>query len=82
MDQAGLDAFVAHVCDRAESHGLSSYRDLAKYADVAMALGRDFDTDPAHPWARSLLADKSIAADIRADLLCQNALMRLPPDEE
>jgi hypothetical protein len=79
----GLAAFVAYAFDRAASHGLTALRDVSKYADLAMALGRDFDVDPALPWVRAILDSPDFTdPEIRFGFLCREAVRRTTPEEE
>lgn len=51
----GLRELVGHALERAMAHGLDRERDVLRYLAVMMTFGRDFDVDPAHPWAREVL---------------------------
>lgn len=41
--------------ERAAAHGFMRKRDVCQYIDLMVVLGRDFDSDPALPWAASIL---------------------------
>lgn len=50
------------ICDRAEVHGVSVASDLLRYVTVGLWWGAAFDTDPALPWARAILADEEVTS--------------------
>ena len=59
-DAAGepqLGETIRYGIERAAVHGLRGRRDVCKYIDVMMLLGRDFDTDQRFPWARVILVE-------------------------
>lgn len=51
-----LRELIRYGIRRAASHGLTVRRDVCKYIDVTMVLGRDFDQDSRYPWAAKILA--------------------------
>ena len=55
-DQGLLDVARDGI-ERAESHGLSSEREICKYVDLMFVLGPGFDRDPRLPWAAEILGD-------------------------
>jgi len=48
-------AAIRNGMERAETYGLGTESDLAKYLNVMFTFGRDFDTDPELPWASAIL---------------------------
>jgi hypothetical protein len=46
---------VAYGCKRPPRYGIRSQGDIRRYVRLMMQLGRDFDVDPALPWAADLL---------------------------
>jgi len=56
LGESELDRGVRHVLGRAARHGVDSERDLLRYVRLAFVFGRDFDVDPALPWAGRILA--------------------------
>ena len=40
---------------RAAAYGIQAKRDVCKYVDLMLVLGRDFDTDSRLPWAAEIL---------------------------
>ena len=69
-DAAGesqLRETIRYGIERAAVHGLRGRRDVCKYIDVMMLLGRDFDTGERFPWARVILVEiKSPEAKMEA----------------
>ncbi len=48
---------IRHGIDRAAAHGFRRKRDVCKYIDLMVVLGRDFDTSDQYPWARVILTE-------------------------
>lgn len=58
-EAAGEDALredIRHGVERARAHGFVAKNHVCRYIDVMLHLGRDFDTDPALPWAAAILS--------------------------
>jgi hypothetical protein len=53
---------IRYAIQRARSYGITAERDICLYADVAFALGRDFDRDPTCPWAQRILNSREPAS--------------------
>ena len=62
LGPAGVHAAIDYGIDRADGYGIVGERDVALYLDLMFAFGRDFDTDPALPWAAAILTDPRIPA--------------------
>jgi len=67
-----------HAIQRAATYEIRSKRDVCKYADLAVILGRDFDTDSRLPWAGDILR-KALDSEIKMKSLCQAAAVYLRP---
>lgn len=81
VPSADVEPLVEHGFERATAHGFESRSDVYKYVDLAVVLGRDFDTDV--PWARDILADGSFSdASVKMQFLCREAIHRLTPRED
>lgn len=61
LGEAGLREHIHHGVARAASYEIVAERDVCKYIDLMFSLGRDFDVDPALPWARAILRHPSIS---------------------
>ena len=53
--QEQLRETVQYGIRRAGAYGITSERDVYKYIDLMVVLGRDFDTDKEFPWAGEIL---------------------------
>ena len=69
----GLAEMVRHGIARGESHRIVSQRGLFRYVNLMFLLGRDFDADPALPWAREILDRGSFSEDRKMDALVDRA---------
>jgi hypothetical protein len=56
---------IGYGLTRAADYGITSERDTARYLELALLLGRDFDTSPTLPWARPILLDRASSAENR-----------------
>ncbi len=63
MGDSQLRDFIQYGIRRASGYGIKAKRDVCKYVDVMLALGRDFDKDPRFPWAARLLVQSRVQAD-------------------
>jgi hypothetical protein len=62
MDAADLRKTIRKEIEHAGRHGFVAQRDVCKFIDIVFALGRDFDENPEHVWAREIL-DEPEGAD-------------------
>jgi hypothetical protein len=53
---------IRHGMARAAEYDITAERDVARYLELALLLGRDFDSSPSSPWARPILLDRSSSA--------------------
>lgn len=51
---------IRYGSGRATSYRILSERDVCRYIDLMILYGRDFDKDPALPWAQSILQNQAI----------------------
>jgi hypothetical protein len=56
---------IRHGMARAAAYDITAERDVARYLELALRLGRDFDSSPSTPWARPILVDRSSSAENR-----------------
>lgn len=54
---------------RAEGYGLTTEYDVARYVNVVLVLGPNFDTDPRFPWAEAILNHETLDGRTKADML-------------
>ena len=69
-----LSLFIQTTVDRALGYGINRERDVCKFLDVAMALGKDFDRSGEHPWSREILSDEMLVGQEKIERLVQGAL--------
>lgn len=62
MSDADLIQRLGYAMRRATDYGLGFKADVAKYFYLTLALGKDFDIDPAMPWAARILRGKGTPA--------------------
>ena len=55
LGEACIVETIRYGIKRASQHGFRTRRDVCKYIDLMMVLGRDFDLDPELPWAAAIL---------------------------
>lgn len=67
---------IRYGIQRAAFYGLTAKRDVCKYIDVMIALGRDFDTDVRFPWVPRILS-RQTTPDTRAQSLLNAAISHL-----
>jgi len=58
LGELQLRETIQYGIKRAASYELLAKRDVCKYIDVMIALGRDFDKDKRYPWAAQTLAKR------------------------
>ena len=51
---------IQYGTQRAAAYRIISERDVCKYIDLMIVYGRDFDKDPKHPWAQSVLQNQVV----------------------
>jgi hypothetical protein len=78
MGQRALRRAISDGIATAHSHGFVNEADCCRYVDMTFVLGRNFDTDPALPWAADILSDRSITdASMRIEMLHEAACEHL-----
>lgn len=75
LGQDGARQLAQQAIEKARAYGLKTEQDIAKYADVMSAFGRDFDRNAATAWASSILNDPALAdPGAKVNRLAQEAL--------
>ena len=59
---------------RAGQYGIVSERDVARYIDLSVVLGLDFDSGKRYPWAKEILARKDNGPPQKLQALYEGAL--------
>jgi hypothetical protein len=73
MDDDSLLAFAAEGDGRAFEYGIEDAVAVCKFVDLMILLGKDFDTNPAYPWAAAILKDSSMSPSDRIDAVTRTA---------
>jgi hypothetical protein len=60
LGEPKLRETIQYGTQRAAAYRITSERDVCKYIDLMMFYGRDFDKDPNHAWAQSILQNQAI----------------------
>jgi hypothetical protein len=60
LGEPKLREFIQYGTQRAAAYHVISECDVCKYIDLMILYGRDFDKDPNHPWAQSVLQNQAI----------------------
>lgn len=55
LSEAEMYQAVGYAMRRASDYGLDRRADVAKYFYLTLVLGKNFDIDPANPWAARIL---------------------------
>lgn len=55
LGEARIRETIRYGVDRARGYQIVAERDVCKYIDLVIVLGRDFDTDDELPWAGRIL---------------------------
>ena len=77
-DEASLRGAIRYGIQRASAYGITAERDVCKYIDLMVVLGRDFDRDPNLPWAAEILTGRRWRTPtLRIDHLYQTAQQHL-----
>ncbi len=71
-----LQEMVHYGVQRAAAYGITAKRDVCKYIDLMIVLGRDFDTDKRSRWAGQILGNRRHPG-ARMQALLQAAKVRL-----
>ncbi len=62
VGEADIREIIRDGRERASRHGFRARRDVCKYIDLMIVLGRDFDSHASTRWAAEILARAGIAA--------------------
>ena len=71
LGEAAVTDLALSTIKRGAKLGLSKEHDMVRFVDLAFVLATDFDTNPLAGWARTILADRTLAPDAKMDRLYQ-----------
>lgn len=60
LEDEALRQAIRHGMERAASYGIVAERDVCKYTEVMLRLGRNFDRDAAFPQLHAILNDPTL----------------------
>lgn len=66
-----LRRFVAVGAARAESYGLVTERQIARYVNLMVVMGPRFDLQP---WAQNVLTNPADEGEVKIEMLCKSAV--------
>jgi len=72
---------IQHGVKQAREYELDTEIDTVRYILVAFVLHRDFDSDPAIPWAKSILRDTNAPNWLRCERLHRHTMKYLREHE-
>ena len=75
--ESGLRETIQHGIKQAATYGITTERDVCKYIDLMIVLGRDFDQDEKFPWAGQILKTRN-SPSIKTSVLVETAKKKLP----
>ncbi|HZS56845.1 MAG TPA: DUF4123 domain-containing protein [Bryobacteraceae bacterium] len=74
MGESGVRELIQYGIRRAATYGITAKRDVCKYIDVMVVLGRDFDRDERYAsWAPRILEQRS-GSSAKAEMVLQSAI--------
>lgn len=83
IDEVALREKVHRGILAAGTHGITARWDVARFIACQLCLGEGFDTDPAHPWPRGVLARPNLGPSRKMDWIERHYLRpfrrRRPP---
>lgn len=78
LDDDALDELVDHGVAKGARYGVLARRDVCLLIDLMCTFGRDFDLDPALPWAGRILGGcRSRGPTLQLQRLARHAARRL-----
>jgi hypothetical protein len=81
LGEAAVRESIRTAIRKSRAHGVESERDVLHYLNVMYWLGFEFESDPAYPWAREILENRSLGATTQLQWLVEEALAALEAKE-
>jgi len=69
FSESELRGLIAIALKRSREHGFGAYADILRWVNVMFTLGCNFDEDPDFPWAKEILADKTLRPASKVDMI-------------
>jgi hypothetical protein len=73
FSDAQLENRVQGCIPRAKAYGLVTSREVMCFVDVTYLLGENFDSDPDHEWAKTVLTSDNLPSADKGNLLLATA---------
>lgn len=80
--EAAMRGLIRYGIQRAASYDIEEQPDVCQFIDFMIVFGRDFDRDPALPWASSILNNAEIPGPSAKIYELQQAAAALQPAAE
>lgn len=64
---------IEYAIDRAQSYDITVEYDVSRYINLMFTFGRDYDIDPALPWAKEVLINTKVSGFSKVDRLYEKA---------
>lgn len=81
LGEPGVRDFIRYGIQRSASYNFQLEPDVCNYIDLMVVFGRDFDRDPALPWASSILNDPELPGPSAKVYELHNAATALQPEQ-
>lgn len=74
LGETGVRKMIRYGIARAKKYGIVIEYPVSRYINLMFTLGKNFDTDPALPWAARILTDPSLdGTSLKIESLCRAA---------
>jgi hypothetical protein len=73
MGEGTVRETIEYAIDRAQSYDISVEYDVSRYINLMFTFGRDYDIDPALPWAKEILINTELSGFSKVDRLYEKA---------
>jgi hypothetical protein len=73
MGEAALRDLVERGIAKANSYNIDDESDVARFINVQMALGQDFDSGSKYPWAAIILLEEAFTGSRKTERICDFA---------
>ena len=73
LGEPAVREWIEDGIGRAGGYGIVAERDVCKFIDIMIVFGREFDTDPACPWAKPILTAQPTDPTSRMEVLFETA---------
>lgn len=75
--EGGFRRFVESAINRAFSYGIDTQASVARFINLCMVWGFDFEMRPEHAWALRILRDSNLRSALKVDELASRTRQEL-----